>query len=126
MLAKLFFVLALSSVIGDGGDVDDMIMKARIAVGDKNYPLAENVLQTLLEDENSMTFSQHANVLYSILELSYITKDYGDSVVYAKRLVALLKNKEGYEDVYNRIIHRLCISEDWKATRESFLDTCNQ
>jgi|GEM_PF-1425828 len=123
ILLSISFGCASNSI--DQKSIDDLIVMSTQYIRNKNFSGAEIILEKLIKEEK-LTFSQKSNVLYKLLELSHINKNYSESGKYGNQLLFLLSKNEKYFEAKSRLIVRICESEDWSPAQSYFDDICNK
>lgn len=125
LIRNLLFIFTLFSVASFcSEDVDSVIAFANDDIRAKKFDAAETKLKNLIEQKSGLTVSQEVNAKYTLLELTFITKDYSRTEHYARDLLGIMVKNPGYEKLRKRLVYRICISEDWIETRTLFADIC--
>ncbi len=124
IVVMVSFSCACKAKISDKDKIDNMILDSTIAIADKEFDVAVSILEELSLKESEMTVSQKMNILYGLLELSYITKKTEQADLYGHKLIKLFGDNSDYSEMKTRLLFRLCESEDWSSNRKLFDDIC--
>lgn len=120
----VIFTLQSFKVLPAPIDVDELLYDATILITKNEFSQAYETYLSIINLEPSLTYSQKVNAYYGLLELSYILKTEELAVKYGDKLIRLLSKNSKYSKMHQRVLQRLCVSQDWEIYRHRFSKIC--
>lgn len=106
-------------------DPDDMLVHAFQLKTNKNFEESLKAYEKIISLQDTLSFSQKVNAIYGALELTYVLKKETKATEYGHNLILLTSQDTKYQKVKDRLMYRLCKSEDWDFYRYNFKKVCN-
>ncbi|EGM77563.1 hypothetical protein Rhein_2368 [Rheinheimera sp. A13L] len=104
--------------------VDELLSLSSVAIAQKRFDDAWDILIRIENSKSNITYSQNVNLLKGKIELAYILKIEENLVENVLELYQLTDGNEHYEKFKNRLVHRVCYSEDWSMYRDIHINFC--
>lgn len=105
-------------------DIDDLLVEAFKLATEKSFEQSYKSYLSIIELDEALNDRQKVNAYYGALELAFILKEEEVAAEYGETLINLLSQNKKYEEVYIRLISRICSSDDWAFYRHNFADIC--
>ena len=123
---KLLVIVSFPAFSSPLENTDEKLLNAMSLIAAGHYTKAAFIYDSVLINANQLTFSQLVNAESKRLELAYVLEE--PKVIEQLTLPLISKLKANKENLlqYNRLVERLCESEDWSKYRELHRDTCQQ
>lgn len=124
LISLVCLLIAFSSRSEQQIDIDDLLVEAFKLKTEKKFEQSYKSYVSIIELNEALNYSQKVNAYYGALELAFVLKDEEAAAEYGKTLIKLLSQNKKYEDVYMKLMYRICSSEDWALYRHNFTDIC--
>lgn len=124
LISLVCLLITFSSSSEQQIDIDDLLVEAFKLKTEKSFEQSYKSYLAIIELDEALDYSQKVNAYYGALELTFILKKEDSAAEYGKALINLLAQNKKYEEVYMRLISRICFSDDWAFYRHNFTDIC--
>ena len=124
LISLVCLLIAFSSSSEQQIDIDDLLVEAFKLKAGKCYEQSYKSYLSIIELDEALNYSQKVNAYYGALELTFILKEEEAAAEYGETLINLLSQNKKYEEVYMRLVSRICSSDDWAFYRHNFTDIC--